>query len=70
MQHTLDKHRKRALNVDALCDLYSVGRTLAYNEMAAGRLKSFTIGRKRLITAEDAESWLAIYAPQPSSIAA
>lgn len=70
MENTIDKHRKRILNVDAFCDLYSVGRTLAYNEIASGRLKSFTIGRKRLITAEDAEKWLASYAPKTSPIAA
>ena len=70
MEHTLDKHRKRTLSIDVFCDLYSVGRTLAYNEIAAGRLKSFTIGRKRLIPAEAAEAWLAGYAPQASTLAA
>lgn len=70
MELTLDKYRKRTLSVDAFCDLYSVGRTLAYNEIAAGRLKSFTIGRKRLIASEAAEQWLAGYALQTSPIAA
>lgn len=70
MQTVLDKYSKRALSVDKFCDLYSVGRTLAYNEMAAGRLKSITIGRKRLIPAESAESWFAGYSLQPSPLAA
>ena len=70
MHTVLDKYQKRTLSVDAFCDLYSVGRTLAYNEMAAGRLRSFTIGRKRLIPAEAAETWLAGYAAHLSPIAA
>lgn len=64
MQATLDKNQKRALSVDAFCDVYSVGRTLAYNQISIGRLQSFTIGRKRLISVEAAEAWLAGYATQ------
>ena len=70
MQTVLYKYSKRALSVDDFCDLYSVGRTLAYNEIASGRLHSFNIGRKRLIPTEAAETWLAGYAAQPSPIAA
>lgn len=57
----LEKERKRAFSVDRFCDLYSVGRTLAYNEMSAGRLRSVTIGRKRLIPADAAEEWFSAY---------
>ena len=70
MEHALDKHRKRTLSVDAFCELYSVGRTMAYSEIAAGRLQAFNIGRKRLITSEAAESWLASYSNNSPSFAA
>ena len=70
MQAVLDKHKKRALSVDAFCDLYSVGRTMAYAEMSSGRLESITIGRKRLIPCEDAESWFSSFKSHSQSIAA
>jgi hypothetical protein len=70
MQEVIDKYKKRALSVDVFCDLYSIGRTLAYSEMASGRLQSITIGRKRLIPSENAESWFASFKPQSQSIAA
>ena len=70
MKNVFDNNRKRALCVSAFCEIYSVGRTLAYSEIATGRLASFTIGRKRLIHADAAEAWLASYAAQASQTAA
>jgi hypothetical protein len=69
MQAVVDKYKKRALSVDAFCDLYSVGRTLAYAELTSGRLKSITIGRKRLIPSEDAESWFSSFKHRSQPIA-
>ena len=51
--------KKRAYKVDEFCQNYGLGRTRAYQEMNEGRLKSVTIGARRLIKFEDAESWLA-----------
>lgn len=67
MQNVLDKYRKRALTIDMFCDVYSVGRTLAYAEIAAKRLKSVTIGRKRLIPSEEAEEWFNNLSAQPNA---
>ena len=67
MQKVLDQYKKRALTVDNFCFKYSVGRTLAYAEMAAGRLKSITIGRKRLIPSESGEEWFTSYYPHPKT---
>jgi excisionase family DNA binding protein len=50
---------KRAFKVDEFCHMYGLGRTKAYDEMKEGRLKSVTIGARRLIKFDDAESWLA-----------
>ena len=57
MTATFDKQHKRALSVNDFCDRFEVGRTKAYAEMAEGRLKSVTIGRKRLIPSEYADEW-------------
>lgn len=42
---------------DALA-VTSLSRSLLYEEMAAGRLKSFHVGRRRLISAEALADWL------------
>ncbi len=57
MQDILDKYKKRALTVDNFCFTYSVGRTLAYAEIAAGKLHSVKLGKKRLIPFDSAEEW-------------
>ena len=59
MQNILDQIRKRALTIDNFCFKYSVGRTFAYAEIAAGRLHSIKIGRKRLVPDDSAENWFA-----------
>jgi excisionase family DNA binding protein len=40
--------------VEATC----VGRTLLYEEIKTGKLKTFKIGKRRLIAASDLEAWL------------
>ena len=50
---------KVALTVNDFCTTYSVGRTFAYLEIAAGRLRTRKAGRRTLILAQDAEAWLA-----------
>lgn len=41
----------RLLSVDEAAALLSLGRSLVYGEMAAGRLRSIKVGRRRLIPA-------------------
>jgi hypothetical protein len=36
-----------------------ISRTMAFREIAAGRLKAFRVGRKSLVTIENARAWLA-----------
>jgi excisionase family DNA binding protein len=50
---------QRAFTVDEFCRSYKVGRTKAYAEIAARRLKAVKIGAKTIIRADDAEAWLA-----------
>lgn len=60
-----------ALSVAAFCVAYSIGRTLAYEEIAAGRLRAKKVGSRTLILQSDAQAWadslpalLAITAPK------
>jgi hypothetical protein len=48
----------RAMSVQVFCDRYNIGRTKAYEEIYAGRLKARKAGRRTIITADDAEDWL------------
>ena len=48
---------KAALTVDEFCYDNNVGRTTAYKEIAAGRLRTMKIGAKRLISREAGQDW-------------
>jgi len=50
--------RQRAMSIDGFCKGYGIGRTKAYEEINAGRLKARKAGRRTVITADDAEDWL------------
>jgi len=40
------------------CRDHGIGRTKAYEEIAAGRLKARKVGVRTIILAEDAQAWL------------
>ena len=46
---------QRAFDVKIFCRRYSVGRTTAYGEMKAGRLRARKVGKRTIITEDDAE---------------
>jgi hypothetical protein len=46
--------------IDAVAAV-SIGRSLLYEEIKAGNLKTFKIGSRTLIAAEDLTSWLEGY---------
>jgi excisionase family DNA binding protein len=49
---------KRAYSISDFCQRYGVGRTTAYEEIKAGRLRAVKVGHRTLITVDDAEAWL------------
>ena len=49
---------KKAFTVSEFCEVYSIGKTLAYQEIKEGRLKKAKIGKRTLIPAKSAEEWL------------
>lgn len=48
-----------AVSVEEACGLTNLSRPTVYKEINAGRLKSFTQGRRRLIAIESLRAWIA-----------
>jgi hypothetical protein len=49
---------RRAYDVNGFCASYGIGRTKFYEEKKSGRLKVKHVGKRMIITADDAEDWL------------
>lgn len=47
----------KAYDVNTFCKAYSVGRTLTYAEIKAGKLKATKIGRRTVISVSAAQEW-------------
>lgn len=47
-----------AMSIETFCEWVGIGRSLAYREIDAGRLKIRKVGRRTLITREAASNWL------------
>ena len=53
-----DISKKLAYSVPEFCAVASIGRSLVYDEIASGRLKTFKVGRRRLIPATEGQRWM------------
>jgi len=60
----------RAMSLPQFCERYGPGRTTAYLEIQSGRLRARKIGRRTVITEDDAEDWLRRLPPLSASGAA
>jgi excisionase family DNA binding protein len=49
---------KAAFSIEEFCSSYSVGKTTAYEEINAGRLRAVKVGRRTLIPEQSAAQWL------------
>jgi hypothetical protein len=49
---------RRARTVKQFCADYSVGKTLTYAEIKAGRLRAVKVGFRTLILDTDSEAWV------------
>lgn len=47
----------QAFTVPEFITHFKVGRTSAYEEITSGRLATYTVGRRRYISARAAEEW-------------
>jgi hypothetical protein len=50
--------RQRAMSITRFSEDYAIGRTKAYEELKAGRLRGLKIGKRTVISQDDAEAWL------------
>jgi excisionase family DNA binding protein len=50
--------QQRAMSIGEFCQHYGIGRTTAYEEIKRGRLRGLKVGKRTLITEENAEDWL------------
>lgn len=46
------------LSVQAFCAWAGIGRTKVYQEIEEGRLRTVTVGRRRLVPSAEAQRWL------------
>jgi hypothetical protein len=49
---------QRAMCIGEFCERYGPGRTKTYEELKSGRLRGRKIGKRTIITEDDAEDWL------------
>jgi excisionase family DNA binding protein len=49
---------QRAFSIEEFCRRYGVGRTKVYEELKLGRLRALKVGRRTIISKDDAENWL------------
>ncbi len=50
--------RQRAFSIQEFSKVYGPGRTKVYEELKSGRLRGRKVGRRTVITEDDAEDWL------------
>jgi excisionase family DNA binding protein len=50
---------KRLMTLPEFTGIYGVSRASIYREVKSGRLRFVKVGKRSLIDADDAESWLA-----------
>jgi len=50
--------KRRGSTINEFCRHYPIGRTKVYAELSSGRLRARKIGRRTVITEDDAEAWL------------
>ncbi len=53
-----DKGEMRAFSIEEFCRRFGIGRTTVYEELKRGRLRARKIGRRTIVTEDDAEAWL------------
>ena len=46
------------MSIPEFCERYGPGRTKTYEELKSGRLRARKIGKRTVITEDDAEDWL------------
>ena len=50
--------RQRAFSIQEFSLIYGPGRTKVYEELKSGRLRGRKVGRRTIVSEDDAEDWL------------
>lgn len=53
----MNNQTPNAMTIAQLCAWANISRSKAYDEIANGRLKALKLGRKTLVTRDDAIAW-------------
>jgi excisionase family DNA binding protein len=61
LQMQIDINDRLAYGISQAVKATSVGRSKLYQEIKAGRLKTFKVGTRTLIATEDLSAWLSDY---------
>ena len=61
MQQDKNNPQRLAYGISEAVAAVSVGRSLLYEEIKAGRLRAFRVGKRRLIDTDDLKAWLNSY---------
>jgi len=61
----IDINDRLAYGISQAVKATSVGRSKLYQEIKAGRLKTFKVGTRTLIATEDLSAWLSDYRSAP-----
>ena len=48
---------QQAFTIKQFIETFGVGRTVTYEEIQSGRLKTYKLGRRRYISRQAADSW-------------
>ena len=58
MNATTLMRNRLAYTIDETCETTGFGRTRVYAEIAAGRLTTFKVGRRRMVTSRALSEWI------------
>jgi excisionase family DNA binding protein len=61
MQSTTSTNQRLAHSIVGALSIVPIGRSFLYEEIRAGRLKTFKVGRRTLIADADLRGWLDAY---------
>lgn len=58
MREDSENEARGAMTIANFCHWAGIGRTMVYQEIGSGRLKTVKVGRRRLVIWSDAKAWL------------
>ena len=61
---------KEAFSLNEFCTRHGVSRHFAYDEIGAGRLQTYMIKNKRMVSRQAADAWQAVIEKRPAPIKA